>query len=73
MGWLAVLAIVPLYNGLGWQGFLMLLAGGLAYTGGTFFFHRDHHPYFHAIWHVFVLAGSALHFATVALFLVPQT
>ncbi|MCB1095361.1 MAG: hemolysin III family protein [Verrucomicrobiae bacterium] len=72
MGWLAVLVIVPLYKGLGWQGFLLLVAGGLAYTGGTYFFARDHRPYYHAIWHLFVLGGSALHFAAVALLLLPH-
>jgi hemolysin III len=71
LGWLSILAVVPLYKGLGWQGFFLLLCGGLAYTGGTFFFNRDHRQYFHAVWHVFVLAGSGLHFAAVAVFLVP--
>ena len=71
LGWLSILAVVPLYNGLGWEGFFLLLCGGLAYTAGTFFFHRDHRQYFHAIWHVFVLAGSGFHFAAIALFLVP--
>jgi hemolysin III len=71
MGWISIFAIVPLYKGLGWQGFLLLLGGGLAYTGGTFFFHHDHRQYFHAVWHLFVLAGSGLHFAAITLFLVP--
>ena len=71
LGWFSVLAIVPLYKALGWQGFLLLVAGGLAYTAGTFFFHQDHRRYFHAIWHLFVLTGSGLHFAAVMLFLVP--
>ncbi|MEZ5328253.1 MAG: hypothetical protein R3F19_24675 [Verrucomicrobiales bacterium] len=57
---------------MGWQGFLLLVAGGLAYTDGTYFFARDHRPYYHAIWHLFVLGGSALHFAAVALLLLPH-
>lgn len=62
MGWFIVLAIVPvlrqLQTGLLWA----LLAGGLCYTLGIYFFANDRKPYYHAIWHLFVLAGSASHF-----------
>ena len=62
MGWLAVFAAVPLYNSApGW--FLWwLAAGGLAYTIGVLFFLLDRWKYFHSIWHVFVIAGTALQF-----------
>ncbi|MHB0887837.1 PAQR family membrane homeostasis protein TrhA [Acidithiobacillus sp.] len=62
MGWLVVLAAVPLYEAApGW--FLWwLAAGGIAYTVGTLFFLLDHWKYFHSVWHVFVIAGTALQF-----------
>ncbi|HRQ64826.1 MAG TPA: hemolysin III family protein [Xanthomonadaceae bacterium] len=71
MGWLALIAIGPLVNALpawtlGW-----LLAGGIAYTAGTAFYHNERVPYAHAIWHLFVLAGSVLHFIAVASLVVP--
>jgi hemolysin III len=62
MGWLAIFAAVPLYNSApGW--FLWWLAGGgLAYTVGILFFLLDRWKYFHSIWHIFVIAGTALQF-----------
>lgn len=65
MGWLAVVAIVPLARALPAAGLVLLLAGGLCYTGGVFLFARDHLPYRHAWWHACVLAGSACHYAAV--------
>jgi hemolysin III len=44
-----------------------LFAGGLAYTGGTFFYHNRRVPYSHAVWHGFVLAGSFCHAVAVGL------
>ncbi|WP_414039864.1 hemolysin III family protein [Acidithiobacillus sp. M4-SHS-6] len=62
MGWLAVLAVFPLYRASpGW--FLwLLLGGGAAYTVGVVFFLLDRRKYFHSIWHVCVIAGTALQF-----------
>ncbi|HHW4680122.1 MAG TPA: PAQR family membrane homeostasis protein TrhA [Xylella taiwanensis] len=66
MGWLVVIAVGPLRRLLdGWT-LSWLFAGGLLYTFGTYFYHRDDVRYFHAIWHVFVLAGSVCHFIAVA-------
>jgi hemolysin III len=65
MGWLVVVAIVPALRALPTPALVWLVLGGLLYTGGTFFFHRDRMPYAHAIWHLFVLAGSACHVAAV--------
>ena len=50
-----------LYVAMGW-----LLAGGVFYTLGTYFYHRESIPYAHAIWHLFVIAGSVCHFVAVA-------
>ncbi|WP_082563069.1 hemolysin III family protein [Pseudoxanthomonas sp. Root65] len=65
MGWLVVVAIKPLLTSvdlvtLGW-----MLAGGLFYTLGTFFYHRESIRYSHAIWHLFVIGGSVCHFVAV--------
>lgn len=67
MGWLAALAIVPMLQRLdGWT-LGWLLAGGLAYTAGTVFYLSERIRYAHAIWHVFVIAGSVCHFVAVSL------
>lgn len=69
MGWFAVVAIGPLVTRVGWNGLAWLLAGGLCYTGGVVFYATDHKVKFgHAVWHVFVLAGSVFHFAAVLLY-----
>jgi hemolysin III len=65
MGWVALLAIKPLYNNLSSAGFTLLILGGLCYTAGTLFFVKDKIKYFHSIWHLFVLAGSIFHFFSV--------
>jgi len=62
MGWLVVVAAVPLARQLPEWGLVWLLLGGLLYTGGVVFYARDDHIRFgHAVWHLFVLAGSAAH------------
>ena len=67
MGWLAIVAIVPMVQALSTAVLLWLLAGGLLYTAGTLFYHRHALPYAHAIWHGFVLGGSTCHFVAVSL------
>lgn len=65
MGWLVLVAIVPLLRALdGWT-FGWVLAGGVFYTLGTVFYHNDRVPFAHAIWHLFVLIGSVCHFVAV--------
>jgi hemolysin III len=62
MGWLVVVATKPLLASIGWVGFAWLIAGGLAYTVGTFFLINQSRLRFgHCAWHVFVLGGSACH------------
>jgi hemolysin III len=66
MGWLALIAIEPLWLHLPAWGLLWLLAGGIAYTLGVVFFALDGRVrYSHFVWHLFVLAGTACHFVAV--------
>lgn len=65
MGWLALAAVVPLWQALGPGGLAWLAAGGALYTGGIAFYVADHRlRHSHGIWHLFVLGGSACHFFT---------
>jgi hemolysin III len=66
MGWLALIAIVPLIHALTWHGFFWLAAGGLFYTIGIIFYATDHKVrHGHGVWHLFVLGGSACHYFAV--------
>jgi len=65
MGWLAVFIIRPLTTHMPLAGLLWLVAGGLAYTGGTLFYHSERLKFSHLIWHLFVLAGTACHFVAI--------
>jgi hemolysin III len=68
MGWLALVAVSPLWLALKPAGFAWLVAGGAMYTIGILFYATDHKlRHGHGIWHLFVLGGSACHFFTVLL------
>ena len=64
MGWAALLAIKPLIAGLSTGALVFLIAGGVAYTAGIYFYGVKR-PYYHAIWHFFVLLGTALQFVSI--------
>ena len=67
MGWLALVAVVPLIHALGWAGFAWVAAGGAVYTAGVVFYLFDERVrHFHGVWHLFVLGGSAIHFGAIA-------
>jgi len=69
MGWVSMVAVVPLVEALGWAGFAWLAAGGLVYTAGVvFYLYDERYRHFHGIWHLFVLAGSALHYMAIILY-----
>lgn len=72
LGWVAVFAAKPLFEHIAPGGLVLLFLGGLAYTGGVVFYAWERLAYNHAIWHVFVLAGSVLHFFAVVLFVIPN-
>jgi hemolysin III len=66
MGWLVLIAVVPLVQHVEMAGILWLVAGGLAYTAGVAFYVLDSRfRYAHALWHGFVVAGSVCHFFAV--------
>ena len=65
MGWLIVVAGAEMLSAIPAGGLILLAAGGVAYTAGTVFYVRDDLPYNHAVWHLFVLGGSVLHFFAV--------
>lgn len=65
MGWLAVIAIKPMLMYVPLPGIILIVAGGLAYTGGLGFLAARRMPYSHFIWHLFVIAGTTCHFFAV--------
>lgn len=65
MGWMAVIAVGPMVRQLSPTTLALLVAGGIAYTAGTPFYH-SRFRYAHSVWHLFVLAGSTLHVLAVA-------
>lgn len=71
MGWLIVIAWAPLNAVVAPAGMNLLVGGGLLYTIGTVFYVWRAFPYHHAIWHLFVLGGSVLHFFAVLFYLLP--
>ena len=71
MGWIVLVAAKPLLASLPAGGLAWLLGGGVAYTAGVAFFVWDVLPFNHAIWHLFVLAGSVCHFFCVLLYVLP--
>jgi hemolysin III len=72
MGWIGMVAFEPLSKHLQTGGMLLLIGGGAAYTLGVPFYLWRRLPYHHALWHVFVLAGSVLHFLAVLLYVIPD-
>jgi len=72
MGWLVVVAAKPIVQALPAQGIGWILAGGLFYTGGIIFYSRKSLHYSHAIWHMFVVCGSACHFYAVYRYILPE-
>ena len=71
MGWCAIIALQPLLTTLDRGGLALLAAGGLTYTGGVAFYVSHRLRFHHAIWHLFVLAGSVLHFFAVYYYVLP--
>jgi hemolysin III len=70
MGWLIIIAMDSLTTNVSNMGIWLLVLGGLSYTLGVFFYIKDHKPYYHAIWHLFVLAGSIFHYFMILLYVI---
>lgn len=71
MGWFAVVMIKPLLLTVPVETIYWLIGGGVLYTVGAVFYLMSKIPYHHAIWHLFVLAGSAAHFVAIAKYVLP--
>ncbi|MDR1817852.1 MAG: hemolysin III family protein [Puniceicoccales bacterium] len=71
MGWLILIALKPLFAQMSTTGVALLVAGGVSYTAGVVFYLKDAKPYFHAVWHLFVLGGSVLQYFSVLTTIVP--
>jgi len=65
MGWLVLIAIEPVWTLVPKWGLFWLVSGGIAYTAGTVFFMAERIPYFHFVWHLFVILGTVCHFIAV--------
>ena len=73
MGWMIIFAIKPLVAALPYYGVLLLFIGGILYTVGAGLYLIDKIPYNHAVWHLFVMGGSACHFFCILFYLFPAT
>lgn len=65
MGWSILLVAKPVMDNLEPLTMILVLAEGVFYTAGTYFFAHDEHRYFHAVWHIFVLLGAIAHWSAV--------
>lgn len=71
LGWLVVVAAKPIIASVPTGGIVWLFAGGMLYTSGVVFYAWRRVPYHHAIWHLFVMAGSFCHFLAVYYYVLP--
>jgi hemolysin III len=72
LGWSVLVAFKPLSAAIAANGLILLFAGGAAYTIGVLFYLWDRLPYNHAIWHLFVLIGSACHYGAIFFYVTPH-
>ncbi|MGO9274386.1 MAG: PAQR family membrane homeostasis protein TrhA [Terriglobia bacterium] len=72
MGWMGIISIKPLLAAISLRGFLWVVAGGILYTGGVLFYKAKKMAYNHAIWHLFVMGGSACHYFAVVFYVLPH-
>ena len=73
MGWIGVIVVEPLFAAIGLMPILLVVAGGVAYSVGVIFYAWKSLRHHHAIWHLFVMAGSILHFLAIAIYVIPYS
>lgn len=71
MGWLGITTLGAMIEHIPDGALILILTGGVLYTAGVFFYWKDHRPYFHMVWHFFVLAASACHYAAILVYVIP--
>lgn len=71
MGWVGLLVIGPMLNTMPIGSVVWTLAGGIIYTLGVIFYLWERLPFNHAVWHLFVAAGSVCHFITIWWYVLP--
>ena len=69
MGWVGIIAAKPMVENLGHNSLVWLLVGGAFYSLGVLFYLRQSRPFFHTIFHLFIIVGSAAHFLSIYYFL----
>ncbi len=73
MGWMILIAAKPAFERLPGPCLALMALGGLFYTAGVYFYARDKRVrYYHMVWHLFVLAGSACHYFAITLYVIPS-
>jgi hemolysin III len=72
MGWLLLIAIVPIAKALPVMGTLWILIGGLSYSLGIVFYKLARFRYHHLVWHLLVIAGTISHFLAVFFYIIPR-
>lgn len=65
MGWSGVFIAKPVFDQLSISAVMLIVAEGLLYTIGTYFFARDRKKHYHAVWHIFVLLGAIAHWTAI--------
>lgn len=71
MGWMILIAIVPTFRNIPLMGVIWILAGGLFYTIGIFFYRKARFKYHHLVWHLLVMAGTISHFFAIYYYVLP--
>tara|TARA_B100001123_G_scaffold342540_1_gene388686 strand:- start:7996 stop:8598 length:603 start_codon:yes stop_codon:yes gene_type:complete len=71
LGWIGLFMVGPLIETVHPEGLMLMLMGGISYTVGVYFYINDHKKYYHSIWHILVLLGSACHYLAVFNFILP--
>ncbi|HDZ42283.1 MAG TPA: hemolysin III family protein [Bacteroidetes bacterium] len=73
MGWMFLIAVVPIIKALPLMGFLWILIGGACYCFGIIFYRKAKFKYAHLVWHLMVLAGSISHFFAIFFYVIPMS